>query len=104
MTKQQKHRRNVSEFAALIASPADLASPVTLPGNGRLAVSSDVGGTVSVNAARVGFTSPALAADQIHRGPTWFERTTPITVTGSGNVDLFLVDRDRLHLIGQGAL
>ena len=98
-----KHRRNISEFAALIASPADLASPVALPGSGRLAVASDVGGTVSVQAARVGFTTPTLGADQIHRGPTWFERTQTITVTGSGNVDLYLVDKDRFHLIGQGA-
>jgi hypothetical protein len=79
--RRQSERRDLDRFEDLIVTPHDFgpvapggtsASPLTLPGNGRLALSHSVGvstGDVTVTVSgEEDFTHPDLEADEVHDG------------------------------------
>lgn len=104
LRRDQRERRDLSAFAALLAAPHDLGDGtdgLVLPARARLAISHEAGmseGDVVVHIAGDGdldFTHPELAADEVHRG-NWGERGMTVTVENvgapEGALTLYLID------------
>ena len=111
----RKERELDKAFDVLVATPHDfgtLAADSTsvtnlaMPAGARLAIAVDVvldaeDVTITIAGASLGFTHPALLADQIYRG-VWAEKTMVVSVTReigcpAGAFTLYQVDAQGLH-------
>ena len=111
----RKERELDKAFDTLVTTPHDFGTlsadstsitNLSMPAGSRLAIAvdtaldpSDV--TINIAGASLGFTNPALAADQIHRG-VWAEENMVVSVTRelgcpAGAFTLYQVDAQGLH-------
>jgi hypothetical protein len=112
-------RTDIALFQDLIDAPHDLGNidgsgadtPFTLPGNGRLAVSSSdallFGGLTVTIGERNEFGIPALDADEVRKGTYGAkDQVVDITVTtATGDLSLYFVDEfGKAFLIATGTL
>ncbi len=92
-------------FGALAADSTS-ATNLAMPAGSRLAIAVDTAldpedVTITIAGAALGFTNPALAADQIHRG-VWAEENMVVSITRelgcpAGAFTLYQVDAQGLH-------
>ena len=96
---RRQDRERISAFDALVASPHDLgASDLVMPASARLAISHSAALTlgqitISITPGRVGFSHPAMPANDLYKG-SWAEEGTRVSQSGApaGTLTVYLVN------------